>query len=70
MLFLKYLCAVIAMFSTLVFITNLISDITIPSVIRAVELNVSEDKVTQYSAALRLILIILMSLFWPIIFVF
>ena len=70
MLVLKYICAVIALFSTLLFISNLISDITIPSIVRATELNVPEDKVILQSAFRRLILIILMSLTWPVLFIF
>lgn len=70
MLIFKYICAVIALLSTLLFISNLISDITIPSIVRASEMKVSEDKVLLHSASLRLILIIVMSISWPILFIF
>lgn len=65
MLVLKYICAVIALLSTLIFISNIISNISANS-----SWSAKEDDKTNNFAALRLILALIMSITWPILFIF
>ena len=70
MLILKYICAVIAIISTLLYISSMVSDIVMPPSLRALELNTSEEQVTKNSSAFRFILSIIMGLTWPVLFLF
>jgi len=63
MLVLKYICAVIALLSTLIFISNIITNLSTPS------FGTDKDNTNNY-AALRLILALIMSLTWPVLFIF
>lgn len=64
MLVLKYICAVIALLSTLIFISNIITNLSTPTWVDS-----KDDKTNNY-AALRLILALIMSITWPILFIF
>jgi len=70
MLILKYICAIIAIISTLLYINSVISDIVMPPSLKALELNISEEQVTKNSSAFRFILSIIMGLTWPVLFLF
>lgn len=70
MLILKYICAVIAIISTLLYINSVISDIVMPPSLKALELNISEEQVTKNSSAFRFILSIIMGFTWPVLFLF
>ncbi len=70
MIIFKYIVAIIALFSTLLYITNIISDIIIPHSIKAINLNMSEDDLTKKSSFLKFILMIIISITWPILFIF
>ena len=63
MLALKYICAIIALLSTLMFISNIITNLASP------QWTDDTQKVTNY-AALRFILAVIMSITWPILFIF
>ena len=65
MLVLKYICAVIALLSTLIFICNIITTLANSQMIDTGQNN----NVSNY-ATLRLILILIMSITWPILFIF
>lgn len=70
MLIVKYICAVIALFSTLLFLSIVVSDITMSPASKSIDLNMSEDEVIKTSSAFRFILIIIMAITWPVIFIF
>lgn len=70
MIIFKYIIAIIALFSTLLFFTNIISDIVIPNSIKAINLNISEEDLTKKSSFLKLVLMTIMSITWPILFIF
>ena len=70
MIIFKYIIAIIALFSTLIFITNIISDIVMPNSIKAINLNMSEEDLTKKSSFLKLVLMIIISITWPILFIF
>jgi len=70
MIIFKYIIAIIALFSTLFFFTNIISDIVMPNSIKAINLNMSEEDLTKKSSFLKLVLMIIMSITWPILFIF
>lgn len=70
MLILKYICAVIALFSTITFISTLISDITMSPTLKALELNTTENEVIKKSSSVRLWLTLLMALSWSVLIVF
>lgn len=58
LLFIKYIISVIALASTLLFISDVISSIV----------SVRDFELARQAASLRIILIIIMSLTWPLIF--
>ena len=70
MLFLKYICAVIALFSSVTFITTLISDITMSPAMKAIQLNTTENEVIKKSSSVRLWLTLLMAITWSVLIVF
>jgi hypothetical protein len=70
MLFLKYICAVIALFSSVTFITTLISDITMSPAMKAIQLNTTENEVIKKSSSIRLWLTLLMAITWSVLIVF
>jgi len=70
MLVLKYICAVIAIFCTVMYLTTLISDIVFPPSLKAIELNMSEDKVFKASTNTKIILTLIMAITWPVLFLF
>lgn len=63
MLVLKYICAIIALLSTLIFISNIITNLSTPW-------SGDENDKTNNYAALRLILALIMSVTWPVLFIF
>lgn len=63
MLVLKYICAIIALLSTLIFISNIITNLSTPW-------SSDENDKTNNYAALRLILALIMSVTWPVLFIF
>ncbi len=63
---LKYICAIIAVFCTLLFVSNIITNMTSSQVIFSKDDNVTNNN--MYYAALRLILILIMSITWPLVF--
>jgi len=65
MIVLKYICAVIALLATLIFVSNIITNISSPPIFT----EDGKDASNNY-AALRLILAIIMSLTWPVLFIF
>lgn len=66
MFVLKYICAIIAIFSSLLFFSNLVTNLTSPQTI------ISKDDETIDNnlnfAAFRLILALIMSITWPLVF--
>lgn len=70
MLILKYICTVVALFSTITFISTLISDITMSPTLKALELNTTENEVIKKSSSVRLWLTLLMALSWAVLIVF
>lgn len=70
MLILKYICAVIAIISTLLYINSMVSDIVMPPSLRALEFNSDEEQIIKNSSAFRFILTIIMAITWPVLFLF
>ena len=70
MLIIKYIFAMIAIISTLLYINSMVSDIIMPPSLRALEMNASEDQITKNSGAFRFILTIIMGITWPFLFIF
>lgn len=63
---LKYICAIIAVFCTLLFVSNIITNMTSSQVIFSKDNNVTNNNMNY--AALRLILALIMSITWPLVF--
>lgn len=70
MLTFKYICAVIALFSSIMFITTLISDITMSPALKAIELNIPEKDVIKKTSSLRFWLTLIAALSWSVLIVF
>lgn len=70
MLFLKYICSIIAIISTLLYINSVISDIVTPPSIRKFEMNLDDEQISKNSSAFRFILSIIMAITWPVLFLF
>lgn len=67
MLIVKYLCAIIAVFTTLLYISDIITSFTTDSFYMPKE---GEPEPAMKHAAFRLILGLIMALTWPVLFIF
>lgn len=63
----RYICAIIAVFTTLLFVSNIITNMTSSSVFIAKENGDYKDNSINH-AAFRLILSLIMSITWPLVF--
>lgn len=70
MLILEYILYVIAFFCTLMFICGIISDLVSSPNEKAFMNNISIEKLNKNSEILRIVLIIIMSIVWPVLIVF